>query len=73
MRLNLGTITIDDETWERCKKHGYDRDAVRGCIVGNGEESLIDALDTTMFCRKCGAVGTRGNDSATCDHDWEQK
>jgi len=69
--INLGSVEIDKETWARCKAHGYTRDDIRSVIVQNGEESLMSALDSTMFCEKCGAVATNGGDS--CDHKWVQK
>ena len=73
MRIALGSVEIDKATWERCKQHGYTREDVRQVIVQNGEGSLMDALDTTMFCKKCGAVGTSGATHDSCDHDWEQR
>lgn len=72
MKISLGTIEIPKELWERCKKHGYTRDDVRQVIVQNGEESLMSALDTMMFCKKCGCTGTEGTKYSHCEHDWEQ-
>lgn len=73
MKIKLGTIEIDRELWARCKAHGYSRNDVRNVIVGNGEESLIDALDTTCYCSKCGIAATQGSHSETCEHEWVQK
>lgn len=72
MKIALGTIIIDDDTVKRCKAHGYSRRDIRDVIVGNGEESLMNALDTTLFCNKCGIVGVDGGSDSSCEHEWRQ-
>lgn len=72
IKLNLGTILIPRDIWERARKSGFDREAIREIIIGNGEDSLYSQLDTTMFCTKCGLAGTQGTQN-DCEHDWDQK
>jgi hypothetical protein len=42
VRLNLGSVLIERSTWEIFKKHGFDREAVKSMIIGNGTESMSD-------------------------------
>lgn len=51
VRLNLGSILISKREWARAKKIcGYDRKAIRECIIGNGLSSFFDAIDTSDYC-----------------------
>lgn len=73
MKINLGTIILPKEIWERCKDHGYSREDVKQVIIQNGEDSLIDSLDMTLFCKKCGCSGMGGTNRNDCEHEWIQE
>lgn len=70
--INLGTIHISEETYRRCKVHGYSRQDIVAVIVQNGEDSLMSQLDDHLRCLKCGVTGTQGT-SNQCNHHWIQK
>lgn len=60
VKLNLGTVLIPKNLWERAKKiTKYDRDDIRSVIVENGLESLANSVDSVDYC-KHGLAATQG-------------
>jgi len=73
MKISLGSIIIDKETWARCKARGYNRNDVKQIIVQNGLESLHTALDCSMICQKCGKAVSSRSESSSCEHEYVQE
>jgi hypothetical protein len=42
VKISLGSVFIDRKEWELLKSNGYDREAIRNVIIGNGQDSLSD-------------------------------